>query len=352
MAAENKPGVSKGGNTPKPASAKGGNTPKPASAKDQSRQQSRPVTGKGAGGAQRGGAPAPRGPSGALIAWGAVGLVIVVVAVLVIVKVTGGSNATTGNGSGPIPVTPAPASVVHDVTSIPASVFNAVGVTAPGSVSLTAPHVITGQPALTLGGHTPAMLYYGAEYCPFCAAERWAVVAALSRFGTWSGLQITGSSPTDVAANTHTFSFRSAVFTSKYITFQAVEACTNIAGPVSLGCSGYTVLQKPNKEQQAVLNKYALPPYAPNDTQGIAFPYMDIDNKVIVSGASYLPQILQGLTWQQIASVLSDPTNTVTQAIVGTANYLSAGICASTGQQPANVCSSAGVKAAATALKL
>ena len=352
MAADNKPGTSKGGNTPKPASAKGGNTPKPASAKDQSRQQSRPVAGKGAGGAARNGTPAPRGPSGALIAWGAVGLVIVVVAVLVIVKVTGGSNPATGNGSGPIPVTAAPASVVHDVTSIPTSVFNTVGVTAPGSAQLTAPSVITGQPALSLGGHAPAVLYYGAEYCPFCAAERWAVVAALSRFGTWSGLQITGSSPTDYASNTHTFSFRTATLTSSYVTFQAVEACTNIADAANTSCAGYTTLQTPTKEQQAVLNKYAAPPFVPGNTQGISFPYMDIDNKVVISGASYTPLILSGLSWQQIASGLSDPTNTVTQAIVATANYITAGVCAGTGQQPANVCSSAGVKAAAKALKL
>ncbi|MDA8343577.1 MAG: DUF929 family protein [Actinomycetota bacterium] len=351
MAADNKPGSTKGGNTPKPGGTKGGNTPKPPSAKDASRQQSRNVTGTGATRPGRTGA-APRGVSGAVMAWGAVALVVVVVAVLVIVKVTGGSTTTTGNGAGPIPVTAAPASVVHDVTSIPTSVYNTVGITAPGSAGLNPPFALKGQPALSLGGHAPAILYYGAEYCPFCAATRWAVIAALSRFGTWSGLQITGSSPTDVYPDTRTFTFRSATYSSRYISFQSAEACTNIAGPASLGCNGYTVLQTPNKQEQAVLNKYALPPLDPYNTQGISFPYLDINNKVILSGTAYTPQILAGLTWQQIASVLSDPTNTVTQAIVAAANYLSAGICASTGQQPANVCTSAGVKAATKALKL
>ena len=28
----------------------------------------------------------------------------------------------------------------------------------------------------------------GAEYCPYCAAQRWAMIVALSRFGTFSGL--------------------------------------------------------------------------------------------------------------------------------------------------------------------
>ena len=31
---------------------------------------------------------------------------------------------------------------------------------------------------MTLDGKSPAMLYYGAEYCPYCAAERWAMAVA------------------------------------------------------------------------------------------------------------------------------------------------------------------------------
>ncbi len=34
-----------------------------------------------------------------------------------------------------------------------------------------------GQPALTSGGK-PQIVYMGAEYCPYCAAERWAMVVA------------------------------------------------------------------------------------------------------------------------------------------------------------------------------
>ena len=44
-------------------------------------------------------------------------------------------------------------------------------------------------PPLTSDGK-PLVVYIGAEYCPFCAAERWPMVVALSRFGTFSGLQI------------------------------------------------------------------------------------------------------------------------------------------------------------------
>ncbi len=67
---------------------------------------------------------------------------------------------------------------------------------------MSKPTVLSGQPPMTLNGKSPAMLYYGAEYCPYCAAERWAMTAALARFGTWSNLQITASSHTDVDAKT------------------------------------------------------------------------------------------------------------------------------------------------------
>src|SRR5205823_15010475 len=40
----------------------------------------------------------------------------------------------------------------------------------------------------------PEVLYIGAEYCPFCAAERWSLVYALARFGTFKGLLLSTSS--------------------------------------------------------------------------------------------------------------------------------------------------------------
>jgi hypothetical protein len=348
------------GNTPKP----GGNTPKPrpgtSSAKDASRAQSRPVSGKAGGGKGGGGkggntpkpggprqpVAGPRGRSGALIAWGAVGLVIVVVVVLVVVKVTSGGTAAAAY----TPVTTAPASIVTDVTSIPASVYDAVGVNIPSVATPNPPIVLSNQPPLTLDNKTPAMFYYGAEYCPYCAAERWAMTAALSRFGTWSNLMVTASSHTDVAPATPTFSYRNATFTSQYLSFFPDEQYTNI--PLSSG-SGYTTLQNPTKAEQAVINKYSAPTYIPGATAGqVGFPFIDIGNVALISGATYAPQMLAGLSHNDIASHLNDPTNSVTQAIVGAANYISAAICASTKQQPTAVCASKGVQAAATALKL
>ena len=189
------------------------------------------------------------------------------------------------------------------------------------------------------------MLYYGAEYCPYCAAERWAIVAALSRFGTWSNLKITASSHTDVYAQTHTFSFHGATFTSPYLTFATVEQYSNVPTPGG----HYTTLQNPTKEEATII-KYGQK-YLPSATPGqIGFPFINIDNMALISGPTYDPGILAGLTWTDIAGGLNDPTNPVTQAIVATANYISAAVCASTKGAPASVCTSPGVKAAAKAL--
>jgi hypothetical protein len=352
---------STGGNRPKPQPGGGGQ-----SAKDRSRAQSRSVSpkaptgrpaaasagkggGKGGNTPRQGGRPAPearpRRISGTMIAWGSIGLVVVIVAVVVLVSQLGGGSTPASA----TPVTPAPNSVISAVTNIPASVYDSVGTGPSGTVN--PPIIIHGHTPLTLNGKSPSILFYGAEYCPYCAAERWAVTAALARFGTWSGLEITASSPTDVYANTHTFSYRSAALSSPYIHFTSVEQYTNI--PVSGGNGGYTTLQNPTSEESKVIGTYNSPTYIPGATAGqVSFPFISINNLALISGASYNPGILAGQSWADIANGLSNPSNPATQAIVGTANYISAAICASTNNAPSSVCKSSGVTAAAKALKL
>jgi hypothetical protein len=61
----------------------------------------------------------------------------------------------------------------------------------------------------------------------------------------------------------------------------------------------------------------------------------------MISGASFSPQILQGKTWSQIATALKDPSSPIAKAIDGTANYITAAICKTTGNQPASACTPA-----------
>ncbi|HUA41028.1 MAG TPA: DUF929 family protein [Streptosporangiaceae bacterium] len=220
------------------------------------------------------------------------------------------SAATTG---------PLPASVQAKL-NVPVSVLTAVGA---GSALSSAIKPVTGPP-LTSGGK-PEMLYIGAEWCPYCAAERWAMAVALSRFGTFSPLKGIHSSSSDVYPNTATLTFYKATYTSKYLVFTPVEAEDVNRNP----------LQQPTAAQQALWTKYA---------PGNTFPFIDIGDRFVAS-TTYNPQVLQGLTWSQIAADLHNPSSPVAKGAVGSANLFTAAICKLTGNAPANVCTAAPVTA-------
>jgi hypothetical protein len=65
----------------------------------------------------------------------------------------------------------------------------------------------------------------------------------------------------------------------------------------------------------------------------------------VINGASFSPQVLQGLSRAQIASQLNDPTSPVAQAIDGAANQITAAIATVTGNQPSSVSSSPAIAA-------
>jgi len=294
--------------------------------------------------ARPGARPAPSGPRRSptvLLTWGLVGLVLIVVIVLVVVKVTG-SSTSAGPAPKPQPVT---AKIAQEVTSVPASVYNTVGVTSSAS-QITPPTVLSGQPALTLDGK-PGVFYMGGEFCPYCAAERWALITSLSRFGTFSGLETMQSASDDIYPNTQTFTLAKATYTSRYVTFQFREYYSNQKN----SAGSYIVLQPLDKTQSALVKKYD-GGGGSSTSSGGSIPFVDFGNKAVVIGSSYTPSILQTLSRSQIAGSLNDSGDPVTQAIIGASNYLSASTCATDGQQPASVCKSKGVVEAAKAMKL
>jgi len=75
-----------------------------------------------------------------------------------------------------------------------------------------------------------------------------------------------------------------------------------------------------------------------------SIPFIDLAGQYMVSGASYDVGVLRGMTAEQIAGALSDPSSAVTQGIVGSANALTATICSATGDTPAEVCSQPAVQ--------
>jgi Domain of unknown function (DUF929) len=269
-----------------------------------------------------------------LIAGGSIVAVIAIVVAFIVIKA---NNKPAASASSNGPTGSALSSVVSDVTSVPASTLDKIG--AGGGQVSSKPATITGGTALTASGK-PEMLYMGAEYCPYCAAERWSMIVALSRFGTFSGLStihsasVNGAGESEPYPNTPTWTFHGATYTSQYLTFTPVEMQTNIPDK-STGT--YTNLETPTKAQQALLNKYDVPPYVPSGSNG-AIPFVDFGNKYLIAGASYNPQVLSGLSWATIASDLKNPDSNVAKAIGGTANYMTAAICKLTNNSPASAC--------------
>jgi hypothetical protein len=262
----------------------------------------------------------------------AIGLVIAVAAGLGVVKAVGGSKQPGQSRS-------APNELIRTVANVPASAFEAAGV--PQTTNLPSP-LPAGTPSLTRGG-LPEVIYVGAEYCPFCAAQRWPLIVALSRFGTFSELQTSESSLSDVYPGTKTFTFHGATYSSPYLAFKGVETATN-----QRTAGGYAPLDTLSTIQQRILSTYNRPPFV-GSADGI--PFMDLGNRYVLAGSLFDPGLLRGLTQRQIAAELTNPSGPVGQAIDSGANVLTAAICQLTDGRPGDVCSSPAVTRAQALLR-
>jgi hypothetical protein len=216
--------------------------------------------------------------------------------------------------------------------SAPSSVLSAVEQTSPTTVAAVGdgnspdPWTALNKPLVTQGGKL-VISYDGAEFCPYCAADRWVLVNALARFGTFSNLELMKSDPKDIYPSTNTLTFRKAAYTSLYIVFLPTEEENNLEGQ----------LQTPSglAAQMDSLN----PP-----SGGI--PFVNAGDRAS-SGDTYDPGVLRAdpsnpsstsLTWDQIAAGVQSPGDSIQTNIVGGGNWLTAGICKLTGDQPASAC--------------
>jgi hypothetical protein len=181
----------------------------------------------------------------------------------------------------------------------------AVGTTAYAGLNPSAYIKIINESPLKYNGK-PEVLFVGAEFCPYCAASRWAMVLALMRFGNITGLTYSESSSTDVDPSTPTFSFLNYTYTSSYLSFNAFETESRTSQP----------LQSLDPISQGLYSKY-----------GDAIPFMDFGNYFVESGSVVNPAIFKGLSWGTITSQLTQPNTTVSQEVIGAANLYTAEIC-------------------------
>ena len=280
-----------------------------------------------------------------LLASGAVVVVLAIVLTFVIIKLNNkpaaaaaspsASASPQGLSNGPTGSALAP--IVAKVTSVPASTLDTVG---KGGFTGKVQTITGKQTPLTANGK-PELLYVGAEFCPYCGAMRWAMIVALSRFGTFTGLATVHSAVSNGAGgqepdpDTPTWTFLHASYSSPYLNFASVEETTNIPDPST---GSYTPLQTPTSAQQALATKYDAAPYI---DQAGSIPFLDFGNKYVSIGTPYDPGVLAGLSWSTIANDLSNPNSAVAQSVDGTANYITAAICKMTGNQPASACTTA-----------
>jgi hypothetical protein len=191
------------------------------------------------------------------------------------------------------------------------------------------------NPVLKMGGE-PELVFMGGEYCPYCATERWPLVMALAKFGTFSHLSGTTSSATDVYPSTPSFSFYGSSFSSAVIEFQGDEMYTNHGQDSATGV--FPVLQAPTLQEQDLMSKYDAPPYTPSSEAG-GIPFIYLAGRFLLIGPQFVTSALTRRQWATAATTVTSGQGTTSRQVEASAGLLVGDICAITHGQPVSVCS-------------
>ena len=183
---------------------------------------------------------------------------------------------------------------------------------------------VTNEPLKRPSGKS-LVFFMGAGFCPFCAAERWAIVNALGNFGRWEGLVETASAGHDEKyLNIPTVSFARATYESDYVEFVGRETADRNFEPLQeLGEKDYEILDTFNPDQ--------------------IIPFLLIDGQFMQVGAGYSPQILEGMDHVQVRAELANPASPVGKAMKAEIDNITALVCKSIGYK-AGACSSDSIK--------
>jgi len=198
-------------------------------------------------------------------------------------------------------------------TDVPQSLLAAAR-DAPGSYQ-PSPQQLTGVPLLSKNGK-PELVYAGAENCPDCATINWALVIALSRFGTFTGVRAIRSQPAGVLRADDTWSFIGASYVSDYLVFTV-----NTRGLLIVDQSVNTA-----PEQEG----FALGFIASSGDLAL-----DFANQSLWLGPLFPPNLLANRTWNQIAALLRSPSG---RPVLAAADNIITAICRLTDDKPASAC--------------
>lgn len=169
----------------------------------------------------------------------------------------------------------------------------------------------------------PVVFFMGAQYCPFCAADRWALVKATSRFGTWSGLRpLASQGGVDGFASVPTYDLVGASFQSRFISLDHKDVADLGGNP----------LEQLSGPEQELVNSY---------DQGGSIPFTVVGGPVgrYSVGLAYSPALLVGEHFAQVHSAVEGGGQTAAAtAINAQANAMTALLCKLTAGQPTSVC--------------
>jgi hypothetical protein len=252
-----------------------------------------------------------------------IAIVLLILATLVSVRIAGEGGSSGSAAVSPAEGTPVPAALMHKLASIPLSTL-----THAPTGGVTAAPTAMGDPTLTVGGK-PDLLYIGAEFCPICATERWAMYVALSKFGTFSpepGRIHSAQRDGDI----ETLTFYKTTFTSPYLTFTPVETTTNKPDG-----DYYVALQRPTSAQLKLWSDH---------TDG-SVPWLDFGGKLELETCQYDPSVLEGQSFDSIVRQIGNNSTTIGADVDASAKVLINSICGMlTGNKPAGPCSTGGYK--------
>lgn len=158
------------------------------------------------------------------------------------------------------------------------------------------------------------LLFVGALYCPHCAVERWAIIKALSQFGTFSHIKSTTN-----GSGVPTFDLTGAQYTSRYVAFDHKD----------IEDQSYKKLQTLSPDENATFQRL--------DPSG-GIPLVSVGGYAM-SGSPIDPAELSGQSFDTIQHGLKGGSSqAATTDINAEANVLTGLICHADGMKPGAAC--------------
>jgi len=195
---------------------------------------------------------------------------------------------------------------------------------ASGSAYLSTVQRVSGQSFSTNG--KPVLVSATGEHCSPCALERWPLVMALMRFGSFTNLEYMTSSAAE--GDYATFAFAASSYQSSYLVYQP-----------------YEVYDRGGNSFQTLPANYSS---ADKQYGRSSIPFLDFANKYVISGGILPdPSLLGTKNWTQIISSIQTG-DTLGNQIKQAANVITAVICKTTGEEPTSVCSQSSIAALTT----